>query len=179
MRLPANALPPQGWDAHVDLLLEDYRDLRGRYDKLVSIEMVEAIGAANLDTYFGQLGALLKPGGLALGSGHHDRGSSICAGIEVRRLHQASHISRQLHSLDQCSSGIQDPRQRSGADSYGRFRRVVRADPKAWRERFLAQLPKVRAQGFDERFVRQLGILSVLLRRWLSRKGDRRRADCC
>ena len=55
-----------GLGAHINVLLEDYRDLRGQYDKLVSIEMVEAIGASNLDAYFGQLGALLKPDGLAL-----------------------------------------------------------------------------------------------------------------
>ena len=46
--------------------LEDYRDLQGRYDKLVSIEMIEAIGAPYLDTYFRTVDRLLKPEGLAL-----------------------------------------------------------------------------------------------------------------
>ncbi|MHA6494059.1 class I SAM-dependent methyltransferase [Pseudomonas borbori] len=50
----------------VTLLLEDYRDLTGRYDKLVSIEMIEAVGHRFLPTYFEQCAALLKPDGLML-----------------------------------------------------------------------------------------------------------------
>lgn len=47
----------------VTVLLEDYRDLTGQYDKLVSIEMIEAVGHENLDTYFRKCGQLLRPGG--------------------------------------------------------------------------------------------------------------------
>src|SRR3546814_144081 len=50
-----------GLQDRVTVLRQDYRDLQGQYDKLVSIEMVEAIGAAYLPTYFAKLGALLKP----------------------------------------------------------------------------------------------------------------------
>ncbi|WP_171293298.1 class I SAM-dependent methyltransferase, partial [Acinetobacter baumannii] len=45
--------------------LKDYRLLEGKFDKLVSIEMVEAVGAQYLSTYFDQCKALLKPKGLA------------------------------------------------------------------------------------------------------------------
>ncbi len=55
-----------GLQDRVELLLEDYRDLQGRYDKLVSIEMIEAIGSDQYDTYFGQCSRLLKPGGRML-----------------------------------------------------------------------------------------------------------------
>ena len=41
-----------GLEDRVTVLLQDYRDLRGRYDKLVSIEMIEAVGWEHLDTYF-------------------------------------------------------------------------------------------------------------------------------
>ena len=50
----------------LEVLLEDYRNLTGTYDKLVSIEMIEAVGAQYLDTYFSKVGRLLKPDGLAL-----------------------------------------------------------------------------------------------------------------
>jgi cyclopropane-fatty-acyl-phospholipid synthase len=50
----------------VTLLLEDYRNLTGQYDKLVSIEMIEAVGHQFYDTYFQQCSALLKPDGLML-----------------------------------------------------------------------------------------------------------------
>jgi cyclopropane-fatty-acyl-phospholipid synthase len=50
----------------ITLLLEDYRDLAGQYDKLVSIEMIEAVGHRFLPTYFEQCASLLKPDGLML-----------------------------------------------------------------------------------------------------------------
>jgi len=55
-----------GLEDRVTLLLDDYRDLRGRYDKLVSIEMIEAVGARYLDTYTAQCGQLLEPHGAML-----------------------------------------------------------------------------------------------------------------
>ncbi len=55
-----------GLQDRIELLLEDYRDLRGSYDKLVSIEMIEAIGSDQYDTYFSQCTRLLKPGGRML-----------------------------------------------------------------------------------------------------------------
>ena len=55
-----------GLEDRIELLLEDYRDLEGRFDKLVSIEMIEAIGSDQYDTYFRQCSQLLKPGGRML-----------------------------------------------------------------------------------------------------------------
>lgn len=53
-----------GLQGQITLLLEDYRDLQGQYDKLVSIEMIEAVGEEYLDTYFAKCSSLLKPDGL-------------------------------------------------------------------------------------------------------------------
>lgn len=55
-----------GLAGRIELLFEDYRDLKGRYDKLVSIEMVEAVGLDNLDTYFKACAGRLKPEGAML-----------------------------------------------------------------------------------------------------------------
>ena len=55
-----------GLQDQVTLLLEDYRDLTGQYDKLVSIEMIEAVGHHFLPSYFKQCSRLLKPHGLML-----------------------------------------------------------------------------------------------------------------
>ncbi|MGY8758273.1 MAG: class I SAM-dependent methyltransferase [Planctomycetota bacterium] len=54
-----------GLEDRVELLLEDYRSLEGKYDRVVSVEMVEAVGADFLGEYFFTLGNLLKPGGMA------------------------------------------------------------------------------------------------------------------
>ncbi|MFD2640894.1 SAM-dependent methyltransferase [Pseudomonas japonica] len=55
-----------GLEQRIRVLREDYRDLRGRFDKLVSIEMIEAVGHRYLPTYFRQCAGLLKDDGLML-----------------------------------------------------------------------------------------------------------------
>jgi cyclopropane-fatty-acyl-phospholipid synthase len=55
-----------GLEDRVTLLMEDYRRLRGTYDKLVSIEMIEAVGHEYFDTYFRACCRLLKPDGMML-----------------------------------------------------------------------------------------------------------------
>src|SRR3954471_17740314 len=50
----------------ITLLFQDYRDLQGQYDKLVSIEMIEAVGADFLQTYLAKCSSLLKPDGMML-----------------------------------------------------------------------------------------------------------------
>ena len=56
----------EGLEDKITLLKKDYRLLEGQYDKLVSIEMIEAIGHQYMDTYFRKCGELLKPGGRLL-----------------------------------------------------------------------------------------------------------------
>lgn len=55
-----------GLEDQITILMKDYRDLDGKYDKLVSLEMIEAIGAEQYDTYFSKCSDLLKPGGRML-----------------------------------------------------------------------------------------------------------------
>lgn len=55
-----------GLEERVDIRLCDYRDLEGRYDKLVSIEMIEAVGHEFLPTFFAKCSSLLKPAGLMM-----------------------------------------------------------------------------------------------------------------
>ncbi len=60
------AVRDAGLDDRVTLLHEDYRDLRGRYDKLVSIEMIEAVGWREFGTFFARCSRLLEPDGTML-----------------------------------------------------------------------------------------------------------------
>jgi cyclopropane-fatty-acyl-phospholipid synthase len=59
-------LSDRGLDACTDLRLEDYRDTSQTFDRIVSIEMLEAVGAAYWPTYFDKLRANLRPGGVAV-----------------------------------------------------------------------------------------------------------------
>ena len=138
----------------VEVLLQDYRDLRGRYDKLVSIEMIEAIGAAYLPVYFAQVGKLLKPDGLALLQAitiedHRYRQALKSVDFIKRFVFPGSFIPS-LHVMLEAKTRASDlglVELEDFGDSYARTLR-------AWRERFLARLPDARAQGFDERFLR-------------------------
>jgi len=54
----------EGVAERITFLKQDYRDLKGQYDKVVSIEMIEAVGARYMPVFFRQCNDLLKPGGL-------------------------------------------------------------------------------------------------------------------
>lgn len=143
-----------GLQDRVTLLLQDYRDLRGQYDKLVSIEMIEAIGAQYLETFFGKLGSLVRPGGQAL---------LQAITIEDHRYVQArdsvDYIKRfvfpgsfipslsAMYAAKTRASDLQVVHQEDFGLSYAYTLR-------AWRRRFMTRLADVRAQGFDERFIR-------------------------
>ncbi len=62
----AQRIKEAGLEDKITLLNQDYRDLQGRFDKLVSIEMIEAIGHQYMDTYFRQCNTLLRSGGKML-----------------------------------------------------------------------------------------------------------------
>ncbi|MGM9486870.1 class I SAM-dependent methyltransferase [Ideonella sp. YS5] len=64
--LATERIQAAGLADRITVLLQDYRDLEGRYDKLVSIEMIEAIGHQYFDTFFARCAALLAPGGKML-----------------------------------------------------------------------------------------------------------------
>ena len=143
-----------GLQDRINLLLQDYRDLQGTYDKLVSIEMVEAIGAPYLDTYFGKLGSLLKPGGLGLIQAitieDHRYEQAVGSVDFIKRFIFPGSFIPSISALMAAKTRASDLaliRQEDFGLSYARTLQT-------WRERFMGQLPLVRAQGFDDRFIR-------------------------
>ena len=152
--LAASRVAEAGLQDRVTLLLEDYRDLTGTYDKLVSIEMIEAIGAQYLDTYFGKLASLLKPDGLALVQAitiedHRYKQALNSVDFIKRYVFPGSFIPSIAVMLDAKtrSSDLALTHLEDFGSSYARTLH-------AWRKRFMAKLPEVSAQGFDERFIR-------------------------
>ncbi len=143
-----------GMEGRVELLLKDYRDLRGQYDKLVSIEMVEAIGAPYLDTYFKQLGSLLKPGGMALLQAitieDHRYAQALSSVDFIKRHVFPGSFIPSLNALLAAKTRGSDLALTHLEDFGHSYALTLRA----WRERFMAHLPQVRAQGFDDRFIR-------------------------
>ncbi len=138
----------------VTLLREDYRDVQGRYDKLVSIEMFEAVGRRYYDAFFRQCDRLLAPDGTmalqAITVPDRRFGQYLATPDWIQKyifpggeLASVSAILRSLARVTRLSL-------HHAEDIGAHYARTLRA----WRERFLARLEDVRALGFDTRFVR-------------------------
>jgi cyclopropane-fatty-acyl-phospholipid synthase len=65
-KLAQQRIADYGVGDRIELVMKDYRDLKGQYSKLVSIEMIEAVGHHYLDAYFKSCSRLLKPDGMML-----------------------------------------------------------------------------------------------------------------
>jgi cyclopropane-fatty-acyl-phospholipid synthase len=141
-----------GTDA--DMRLQDYRDVRGRFDRIVSIEMLEAVGAAYWPAYFEKLRDCLKPGGIAVLqviSIAEDRYETYCRRPDFIQRHifpggmlptveimhrEIARVGLSVHSLE-------------------RFGESYAITLNTWRERFQSAWNSLRNQEFDERFRRR------------------------
>jgi cyclopropane-fatty-acyl-phospholipid synthase len=138
----------------VTLLQRDYRDLTGSYDKLVSIEMVEAIGHQYLDTYFAKCAALLKQDGMALIQAitiedHRYEMALKSVDFIKRHVFPGSFIPS-VSVLQSAMARSSDLRLFNLEDIGPSYALTLRH----WRERFRARLDEVRTLGYPERFIR-------------------------
>ena len=141
------------WPTRARVELRDYREIEGSYDAIVSIEMLEAVGAEFFEEFFRACDRALRPGGrMSL--------QSICfpdvAYDPQRRganwiqqyifpgglLPSVAEIERSLHGTRLLITASQDI-----AEHYVHTLQ-------AWRTAFMAHLAEVRGLGFDERFIR-------------------------
>lgn len=142
-----------GFADRVDFELCDYRDVRGRYDHIVSIEMVEAVGERFWPAYFGQLSALLKPGGRCA-----VQAITIADARFARYRRSADFIQRHIFpgGMLPCPAVVRERAARAGLAVIddAAFGPDYARTLAHWQRRFAAQLGAVRALGFDERFIR-------------------------
>jgi cyclopropane-fatty-acyl-phospholipid synthase len=143
-----------GLSDRVTVLLEDYRDLDGAYDKLVSIEMIEAVGAEFFEAYFSKIGSLLRPNGLALIQAittPDDRFAESVGRMDFIKRHIFP--GGQLPSLDAMSTAWRkqsDLRLLHFEDFGDDYARTLHE----WRERFHRCREDVEALGYSQRFRR-------------------------
>jgi cyclopropane-fatty-acyl-phospholipid synthase len=140
-------------DGRADLRLLDYRDVEGRYDRIASIEMIEAVGERYWPVYFAKLRASLRTGGIALlqaitidesrFAAYRNRADFIQRHIfPGGLLPTASIIEREAER-----AGLKLVHRESFGDSYAKTLRE-------WRCRFLRAWPAIEPLGFNERFRR-------------------------
>lgn len=144
-----------GLSERIEVRLQDYRDVTGQFDKIVSIEMLEAVGHEFLRDYAAACARLLKPEGLiALQfiTCPDSRYDAFRRGVDFIQKHifpgSLLLSANRLNALFAREGGFV----LHGLEDMGRdYARTLRT----WRDRFHRKLEHVRALGFDERFVRK------------------------
>lgn len=143
-----------GLSQRVTVLLQDYRDLAGQYDKLVSIEMIEAVGHDFYDDYFRCCSTLLKPDGLMLLQGivmNEQRYAAYLRNVDfIQRYVFPGGCLPSVLALGQAIARATDMRVLDLEDFALHYARTLRC----WRDRFVAALDQVRDLGYSERFIR-------------------------
>jgi cyclopropane-fatty-acyl-phospholipid synthase len=138
----------------VVLLKSDYRDLQGRYDKLVSIEMIEAVGHQYLDTFMARCADLLKPDGVMVlqaitiadwAFDEHKKGVDF-----IKRYIFPGSCIPSLTAISQAAADMTDLRLYNLEDMTPHYAETLRR----WRYNFLGNIHKIRSLGFSEVFNR-------------------------
>ncbi len=143
-----------GLEDRVEVLLTDYRDLTGSYDKLVSVEMVEAVGNEFLNGYFDRLSRLVRPGGLIALQAitiEDRRFASAVRDVDFIKKHVfpgsfIPSVSRLVSSAARHTDTVLVNLEDIGLDYADTLA--------AWRERFEGARRRILELGFDERFLR-------------------------
>lgn len=152
--LASERVAEAGLQDKITILLSDYRDLQGQFDKLVSIEMIEAVGHQFYDTYFGKCAALLKPNGMMLLQGitiTDQRYESAKNSVDFiqRYIFPGSCIPSVTALLDSVTRAS-NMRLFQLEDIGPHYARTLAE----WRLNFFANIAQVRALGYSEEFIR-------------------------
>ncbi|HNP65420.1 MAG TPA: cyclopropane-fatty-acyl-phospholipid synthase family protein [Woeseiaceae bacterium] len=143
-----------GLEDKITLLSCDYRDLEGRFDKLVSIEMIEAVGYEFHDAYFKKCRELLKPDGQMLVQ------AITMADQRYEKYRKGVDFIKRYIFPGGCLTSVTDMTRTMTAHTDLRVIHLEDIGPhyamtlKHWRDRFFARIDDVRAQGYSEDFIR-------------------------
>jgi cyclopropane-fatty-acyl-phospholipid synthase len=143
-----------GLEDRATVLLEDYRDLRGRFDKLVSIEMIEAVGWQYFETFFRRCGELLRPDGLMLLQAITvaDRAYELekAARSFIKQLIFPAGCLPSVEVIRRCVDRVTDFRMLDLEDITDHYPETLRR----WRENFVRSANRAADLGYDLRFRR-------------------------
>jgi cyclopropane-fatty-acyl-phospholipid synthase len=143
-----------GLNGRVRVLKHDYRELTGNFDKLVSVEMVEAVGHNYLDVFFRCCDKLLRPGGLFLLQAITIEDHRYAAALKLvdfikKHIFPGSFVPS-VSVLTQASANGTELRLVNLEDMGHDYAETLQA----WRNRLLANRDAAAALGFDQRFLR-------------------------
>lgn len=138
----------------ITLLKDDYRDLEGKFDKLVSIEMIEAVGHEYLDTFFSKCASLLAPDGemllqaITISDQRYEKARKTVDFI--KRYVFPGGFLPSLTAMTSSMTRVTELRAIGVEDIGPHYALTLRH----WRERFFNKLAEVRQQGFSDEFIR-------------------------
>ncbi|NMD08011.1 MAG: class I SAM-dependent methyltransferase [Phyllobacteriaceae bacterium] len=141
----------QGVDDKVELVFEDYRDTRGTYDGIASVEMIEAVGEAHWPAYFKTLFDRLKPGGAAAIQGitileeNYDAYRNGVDFIQRYIFPGGMLLTKEIMRDQTRKAGLIFEKMECFGQSYARTLKM-------WHDRFEEAWPRIQPLGFDERF---------------------------
>lgn len=143
-----------GLSDRVTLLLQDYRDLTGQFDKLVSVEMIEAVGHQYFDTYFRKCSELLKPEGTFMLQGivmPDRRYAQYLKSVDfIQKYVFPGGCLASMSAMLESTARVTDFRFVHAEDFGTHYAQTLRE----WRQRFHARLDEVRELGYPDRFIR-------------------------
>jgi cyclopropane-fatty-acyl-phospholipid synthase len=143
-----------GVSGQIDLRLQDYREVDGEYDAIVSVEMIEAVGEAYWPAYFAAVDRLLAPGGkiaIQAITMAHDRFLATRGSFSwIQKYIFPGGIIPSLQAVDDVLAAHTTLRVTHRRELGRHYARTLRL----WRERFARRWPNLRGQGFDESFRR-------------------------
>ncbi|MEZ6121708.1 MAG: cyclopropane-fatty-acyl-phospholipid synthase family protein [Planctomycetaceae bacterium] len=138
----------------ITLRRQDYRDLEGQFDKLVSIEMIEAVGPQYYDTFFRKCASLLKPNGCMLVQAivmPEQRYATYLKSVDfIQKYIFPGGSLPSISVMQQAASRTSSLRLVELNDFAAGYAQTLRA----WRAEFRNRLDEVRALGYPERFIR-------------------------
>jgi len=153
-RIAAERIAEAGLEDRITLLLSDYRDLEGKFDKLVSIEMIEAVGHDFLGSYFETCARLLEPDGQMLIQAitmPDDRYESALREVDfIKRYIFPGSFIPSIGAMVAAMGKHTDLRLVHLEDMTSHYARTLAA----WHERFLLAAGTPAVAGFGERFRR-------------------------
>ncbi len=154
-KLAQQRIAAEGLSEKVEVVIQDYRNIEGSFDKIVSVEMLEAVGHDYLETYFAKCDEVLKPNGILafqVITSPDSRYEQLRKGVDwiqkhifpgsllpsVAELNKAINNTSELTLVDLKDLGL----------DYAKTLNL-------WFESFNQKLTDVKALGFDDRFIRK------------------------
>jgi cyclopropane-fatty-acyl-phospholipid synthase len=152
--LAADRVRAAGLADEVEIRLQDYRQIRGQFDAIVSVEMIEAVGVEFWPTYFQALDSLLAPGGrVALQAITMPHERLLATRRTYTWIHKYIFPGGQLPSTEAIEEVTRAHTRLRVAQSAG-YGAHYAETLRLWRERFTTEAEAVAALGFDETFRR-------------------------